>query len=157
MSTLRKIKKAQAKEGTFGEWVRRAREILGGSQAELAGRLGVSVKTIKHWEADRAGSVKTKHLVKLQGVLQLGIESIVNNSKIDLSHYPKDKMPPDLQEQIAAITQEAEEVNKAFDALDALPDARWGNNRFVDLLKRTLENQLFYLSFLHELDTLESL
>ncbi len=142
MGALRKMRQVQTKMGKFGEWLQEARKILGLTQAQLAEQLSVHVGAIKRWEYERR-MPKASRLKKLSSLLQQEINSAVKSSKIDLSHVPKDKLSSEAQEQIAAITQEAEEVsNKITGSEKAIG---------VSLFERLVQNQLLYLSFLNKL------
>jgi ribosome-binding protein aMBF1 (putative translation factor) len=57
---------------TFGDRMTGAREAAGLSQAELAKRLGVKVKTIRAWENDRS-EPRANRLQMLAGILGVSI------------------------------------------------------------------------------------
>lgn len=57
---------------TFGDRLVLARDALGLSQKQLADRLGVKLKTLRHWEEDRA-EPRANKLVMLAGMLNVSI------------------------------------------------------------------------------------
>lgn len=57
---------------TFGDRVQAAREALGWSQRELAGRLGVKLKTLRGWEED-ISEPRANKLQMLSGMLGVSI------------------------------------------------------------------------------------
>lgn len=57
---------------TFGDRVAGAREVLGLSQADLAERLGIKLKTVKGWEEDLA-EPRANKLQMLSGVLNVSL------------------------------------------------------------------------------------
>jgi transcriptional regulator with XRE-family HTH domain len=66
-----------AETSTFGDRMTGAREAAGLSQAELARRLGVKVKTIRAWENDMA-EPRANRLQMLAGLLGVSIMWLLN-------------------------------------------------------------------------------
>ncbi len=57
---------------TFGDRVAAARDALGLTQSQLAGRLGVRVQTLQNWEGDRS-EPRANKLQMLAGILNVSI------------------------------------------------------------------------------------
>jgi transcriptional regulator with XRE-family HTH domain len=66
-----------AETSTFGDRMTGAREATGLSQADLAKRLGVKVKTIRAWENDRS-EPRANRLQMLAGILGVSIMWLLN-------------------------------------------------------------------------------
>jgi transcriptional regulator with XRE-family HTH domain len=66
-----------AEATTFGDRMTGAREAAGLSQAELAKRLGVKVKTIRAWENDRS-EPRANRLQMLAGIMGVSIMWLLN-------------------------------------------------------------------------------
>ncbi|MBY6048063.1 helix-turn-helix domain-containing protein [Vannielia litorea] len=66
-----------AETATFGDRVAGAREALGWSQKQLAERLGVKTKTVKHWEAD-ASEPRANKLQMLAGMLGVSMRWLLS-------------------------------------------------------------------------------
>ncbi|QDC09040.1 helix-turn-helix transcriptional regulator [Oceanicola sp. D3] len=66
-----------AETATFGDRVAGAREALGWSQKQLAERLGVKVKTVKHWEGD-ASEPRANKLQMLAGMLGVSMRWLLS-------------------------------------------------------------------------------
>src|SRR5262245_42019720 len=60
----------------FGEELQRLREAAGLSQAELAGRAGLSLRSVQNWEQGHR-KPKADALLALSGPLQVPVETLV--------------------------------------------------------------------------------
>ncbi|MCU4655139.1 helix-turn-helix domain-containing protein [Roseibacterium sp. SDUM158016] len=88
-----------ADTATFGDRMTGAREASGMSQAELARRLGVKVKTIRAWENDRS-EPRANRLQMLAGILGVSIMWLLNGEGDGLEGP---ETPAELPEDLAAI------------------------------------------------------
>ncbi len=135
MSAIRKLKRVQTVEGTFAEWIKALRRVLGITQRELAERLGVSIRTVKKWE--RSSLVNNKNMVRMHGLLQQEINSIVNSDKCP-DRILREKVAVEDREDFDAIVRQAADLNSRADKKG--PSISW--------LKEVLENKLSFLSFI---------
>ncbi len=87
-----------AEATTFGDRMTGAREAAGLSQAELAKRLGVKVKTIRAWENDRS-EPRANRLQMLAGVLGVSIMWLLNGEGDGLEGpETPEELPDDMAE-----------------------------------------------------------
>lgn len=96
---------------TFGDRLTAAREALGLTQAELAGKLGVKLKTLRAWEDD-ISEPRANRLQMLAGILNVSITWLITGSGDGL-YGPPDAHPTvsgsDLMVELRAIrTQQAQ-------------------------------------------------
>jgi transcriptional regulator with XRE-family HTH domain len=80
---------------TFGDRVAAAREALGLSQAELARRLGVKLKTLQGWEDDLS-EPRANRLSMLAGILNVSLIWLLNGEGEGLAE-PGEAMPEELE------------------------------------------------------------
>ena len=85
---------AQTKDGwydpnatTFGDRVAGAREQAGMSQADLAKRLGVKLKTMKAWEDDLS-EPRANKLSMMAGMLNVSLLWLLSGEGPGPSHHP---------------------------------------------------------------------
>jgi transcriptional regulator with XRE-family HTH domain len=91
-----------AEATTFGDRMTGAREAAGMSQAELAKRLGVKVKTIRAWENDRS-EPRANRLQMLAGMMGVSIMWLLNGEGDGLDGPVT---PQELPEDLAAILKD---------------------------------------------------
>jgi transcriptional regulator with XRE-family HTH domain len=87
---------------TFGDRMTGAREAAGLSQAELAKRLGVKVKTIRAWENDRS-EPRANRLQMLAGILGVSIMWLLNGEGEGLEGP---EMPEEMSDDMAEILKD---------------------------------------------------
>ncbi len=80
---------------TFGDRVAAAREAVGLSQADLARRLGVKLKTLQGWEDD-VSEPRANRLSMLAGLLNVSLVWLLNGEGEGLAE-PADPMPTELE------------------------------------------------------------
>jgi transcriptional regulator with XRE-family HTH domain len=91
-----------ADTSTFGDRMTGAREAAGLSQAELARRLGVKVKTIRAWENDQS-EPRANKLQMLSGLLGMSIMWMLTGEGEGLDGP---ETPDDLPDDVAALLSE---------------------------------------------------
>lgn len=84
---------------TFGDRVAAAREQAGMTQAQLAKRLGVKLKTLKDWEQD-ISEPRANRLSMMAGLLNVSLMWLINGEGEGITH-PEDD---------AAITPEINDI-----------------------------------------------
>lgn len=90
---------------TFGDRLTAAREALGLSQADLAGRIGVKLKTLQAWEDDFS-EPRANKLSILAGVLNVSLVWLLNGEGEGLG-APEDY---DLPEEVSALLTEMRQL-----------------------------------------------
>lgn len=108
------------KTATFGDRMAGAREALGMTQAELAKRLGVKIKTVHAWEDDLS-EPRANKLQMLAGVLNVSIMWLLNGEGDGLA-APDDAvvLPEDVTEMLTELRQVKTELGKMADRLGQL-------------------------------------
>jgi transcriptional regulator with XRE-family HTH domain len=91
---------------TFGDRMTGAREACGFSQAELARRLGVKLKTIEAWENDQS-EPRANRLQMLAGLLGVSIMWLLSGAGDGLDG-PEER--PDLPDDMAALLKELRNI-----------------------------------------------
>lgn len=105
---------------TFGDRVAGAREALGMTQAELARRLGVRLKTVCDWEDDLA-EPRANKLQMLAGVLNVAITWLLNGTGEGLEGPGEEgTLDPELRAILAEIRQVRSEMAALGDRLAVL-------------------------------------
>lgn len=100
-------------QATFGDRVAGARDAMGLSQAELARRLGVKLKTLRAWEEDM-NEPRANKLQMLAGVLNVSIMWLINGEGDGLD-APVDNQP--LQAEARALLAEMGRISDQFQSL----------------------------------------
>ncbi|MHC0054358.1 helix-turn-helix domain-containing protein [Actibacterium sp. D379-3] len=105
---------------TFGDRMVGAREALGWSQAELAKRLGVKLKTVRAWEED-LNEPRANKLQMLAGVLNVSIMWLLTGEGDGLD-APGGALPlaADVSAMLAEIRQVKTEMGQMADRLGVL-------------------------------------
>ena len=105
---------------TFGDRVAGARDAIGLSQAELARRLGVKVKTVRAWENDLT-EPRANKLQMLSGVLGVSLMWLLNGEG-DGIEAPVEEATPnaDMSAALLELRQIRMEVDQAADRLARL-------------------------------------
>ncbi|WP_095590109.1 helix-turn-helix domain-containing protein [Actibacterium ureilyticum] len=100
-------------QATFGDRVAGARDAMGLSQAELARRLGIKLKTLRAWEED-LNEPRANKLQMLAGVLNVSIMWLINGEGDGLDG-PTDPQP--LQAEARALLAEMGRISDQFQTL----------------------------------------
>ena len=112
----------------FGTWLRRERERLGYSQPELAERAGLSVSTLRHYEAGERRHGHTLRPVQPSNKALYGLARAL-------------ELPPDLVFHAAGKAQEPvpgdRDVVRYYERLDALEDQAAALLELVRELRRS--------------------
>ncbi len=105
---------------TFGDRVAAGREALGLSQADLARKLGVKLKTLQAWEDDM-GEPRANKLQMLSGVLNVSLMWLLNGEGEGLAQ-PDDPeaISDDLSALLTEIRQLKGTIAQAADRLGAV-------------------------------------
>ncbi|WP_212524046.1 helix-turn-helix domain-containing protein [Actibacterium sp. MT2.3-13A] len=105
---------------TFGDRLAGAREAVGLSQAELARRLGVKLKTVRAWEDDMA-EPRANRLQMLAGLLNVSIMWLLNGEGDGLDAPAEEAiLPADVRAMLTEIRQVKTEMNAMADRLGLL-------------------------------------
>ena len=105
---------------TFGDRVAGAREALGLSQADLARRLGVKLKTVRAWEDDLS-EPRANKLQMLAGLLNVSIMWLLNGEGDGLDAPAEEAMlPADIRAMLTEIRQVKTEMSAMADRLGLL-------------------------------------
>jgi len=105
---------------TFGDRVAGAREALGLSQADLARRLGVKLKTVRAWEDDLS-EPRANKLQMLAGLLNVSIMWLLNGEGDGLDAPAEEAMlPADVRAMLTEIRQVKTEMSAMADRLGLL-------------------------------------
>ncbi|WP_253913264.1 helix-turn-helix domain-containing protein [Pseudoruegeria sp. HB172150] len=89
---------------TFGDRMVAAREALGLSQADLAKKIGVKLKTLKAWEDDVA-EPRANKLSMLAGVLNVSLVWLINGEGEGLSAPDEVQIPGELTALLTELRQ----------------------------------------------------
>ncbi|ALG89492.1 MULTISPECIES: helix-turn-helix domain-containing protein [Actibacterium] len=105
---------------TFGDRMAGAREALGLTQAELARRMGVKLKTVRAWEED-LNEPRANKLQMLAGVLNVSIMWLLNGEGDGLD-APEQEVPvsPDMRDLLTEIRGVKSEMGLLADKLGRL-------------------------------------
>ncbi|KMW56313.1 putative DNA-binding protein [Candidatus Rhodobacter oscarellae] len=95
---------------TFGDRVAAARDALGMSQADLAKRLGIKLKTLQGWEDDH-GEPRANKLQMLSGVLNVSLTWLLNGEGEGLTEPETDAA---LDADITALLAELRQIKSAL-------------------------------------------
>jgi len=108
------------KTATFGDRMAGARDVLGMTQAELAKRLGVKIKTVHAWEDDLS-EPRANKLQMLAGVLNVSIMWLLTGEGDGLE-APDDVsvLPEDVTDMLTEIRQVKTELGKMAERLGQL-------------------------------------
>lgn len=98
---------------TFGDRVAGARDAMGLSQAELARKLGIKLKTLRAWEGDM-NEPRANKLQMLAGVLNVSITWLINGEGDGLD-APTEAKP--LQTEARALVAEIGRISDQFQTL----------------------------------------
>jgi transcriptional regulator with XRE-family HTH domain len=105
---------------TFGDRVAGAREALGLSQADLARRLGVKLRTVRGWEDDLS-EPRANKLQMLAGLLNVSIMWLLNGEGDGLDAPGEEAMlPSDVRAMLTEIRQVKAEMSAMADRLGLL-------------------------------------
>jgi transcriptional regulator with XRE-family HTH domain len=105
---------------TFGDRVAGAREALGLSQADLARRLGVKLRTVRGWEDDLS-EPRANKLQMLAGLLNVSIMWLLNGEGDGLDAPAEEAMlPADVRAMLTEIRQVKTEMSAMADRLGLL-------------------------------------
>ncbi|MEL7046215.1 MAG: helix-turn-helix domain-containing protein [Pseudomonadota bacterium] len=109
-----------AENSTFGDRVAGARESLSMSQAELARRLGVKLKTVQGWEDD-ASEPRANKLQLLAGVLNVSLTWLLTAEGDGIDGPAEDPpLPDDLSDLLVELRTIRGEVTRNADRLGRL-------------------------------------
>lgn len=105
---------------TFGDRVAAGREVLGISQADLARKLGVKLKTVQGWEDD-ISEPRANKLQMLSGVLNVSLMWLLNGEGEGIP-APGDQgeISPDINALLTEIRQIKGSITQAADKLGGL-------------------------------------
>ena len=105
---------------TFGDRVAAGREVLGISQADLARKLGVKLKTVQGWEDD-ISEPRANKLQMLSGVLNVSLMWLLNGEGEGIP-APGDQgeISPDINALLTEIRQIKGSITQAADKLVGL-------------------------------------
>lgn len=105
---------------TFGDRMAAARDAAGMTQAALARRLGVKLKTIEAWENDMA-EPRANKLQMLSGLLNVSLRWLMTGEGDGLEHPPADGvLAADAREILADLRQVRAEMTRLGDTLAGL-------------------------------------
>ena len=104
---------------TFGDRVAAGREALGYSEAELARKLGVKLKTVQAWEDD-FNEPRANKLQMLAGVLNVSLMWLLNGEGEGLSEPDEAVGPGELSEILSEIRQLKGTLTQTADRLGGL-------------------------------------
>ncbi len=105
---------------TFGDRVAAGREVLGITQADLARKLGVKLKTVQGWEDD-ISEPRANKLQMLAGVLNVSLMWLLNGEGEGIP-APGDhsEISPDINALLTEIRQIKGSITQAADKLGGL-------------------------------------
>ena len=95
---------------TFGDRLAGAREALGFSQHDLAGRLGVKDKTILAWEQDMA-EPRANKLQMMSGVLNVSMRWLLTGEGVGIAEPGTVELPGEVTELLAEFREVSGQVN----------------------------------------------
>ncbi|SDX45360.1 helix-turn-helix domain-containing protein [Roseicitreum antarcticum] len=105
---------------TFGDRMAAARDAGGMTQAALARRLGVKLKTVEAWENDVA-EPRANKLQMLSGLLNVSLRWLMTGEGDGLDHPPADAvLAADAREILADLRQVRAEMTRLGDTLGGL-------------------------------------
>ena len=105
---------------TFGDRVAAGREVLGISQAELARKLGVKLKTVQGWEDD-ISEPRANKLQMLSGVLNVSLMWLLNGEGEGIpAQGEQGEISPDINALLTEIRQIKGSITQAADKLGGL-------------------------------------
>lgn len=105
---------------TFGDRMAAARDAAGMTQAALARRLGVKLKTIEAWENDMA-EPRANKLHMLSGLLNVSLRWLMTGEGDGLEQPPTDGvLAADAREILADLRQVRAEITRLGDTLAGL-------------------------------------
>ena len=105
---------------TFGDRVAGAREVLGLSQADLARKLGVKLRTIQAWEDDLS-EPRANKLQMLSGVLNVSLMWLLNGEGDGLADPEENgALTADINELLTEIRQIKGVMARSADRLGAV-------------------------------------
>ncbi|WP_068113162.1 helix-turn-helix domain-containing protein [Tropicimonas marinistellae] len=107
-----------AERATFGDRVAGAREALGMSQADMAKRLGVKLKTVRGWENDLS-EPRANKLQMLSGILGVSLMWLLNGEGDGLEGPSEEQtlLVPEVRSLLLEMRQIRSEVDDAADRL----------------------------------------
>jgi Predicted transcription factor, homolog of eukaryotic MBF1 len=108
-----------AETATFGDRAAGAREALGLTQADLARRLGVKLKTVQAWENDLA-EPRANKLQMLAGLLNVSLTWLLTGEGDGLSGPDADPTEADLGAILVDMRKLRTEMTQAADRLALL-------------------------------------
>ncbi|MCT4607759.1 MAG: helix-turn-helix domain-containing protein [Pelagimonas sp.] len=104
---------------TFGDRLAASREASGMTQATLAKRLGVKLKTLQNWEEDLS-EPRANRLQMMAGVLNVSMVWLITGEGEGLSDPESDSISPDVNAVLLEIRQLRAKFKSQVDQLGRL-------------------------------------